>query len=226
MSETLEAMATRLATWFDSDDEDRFPTAVRYYCINEARKEIIKNNALRWGETEGTWSVVQGDYQKNLEANFPRWEKPLDLWWYDATAQGVSHLEHISYEQYIDYYPDPTSASYQGQPKKYTVFAGYLKISPASESVTLNVAYYARPVELSAGAPNNTDDFLDAASSAIFWTAMGFANDFFPGEEQRDPIWESKAMRAIDELVIQETRNRRAGMPMTKRLPGHKYQDD
>jgi hypothetical protein len=225
MSETLEAMATRLAQWFDAADEDRFPTDVRYWCINEARKEIIRNNNLRWGRKESTWSVVSGDYQKELATYFPGWLKPLELWWYNAAEQGTKFLEHITPKEYIKLYPDPTDSSFQGSVSKFTTTGQYLKISPADDAITLYVYYYALPTDLTAGGSDNTDDFLVEASSAIFWTSMGYANDFFPGEEGRDPIWEDKAARFIDELVIQETRNARAGMPMTKRSPGHTYQD-
>ena len=228
MAETLETMADRLAQWFDADDEDRFPTEVRYFCINEARKEIIRNNDLRWGYHKSTWVLTQGDYRTaftdtDADPGLDNWHKPLYLWWYDSSARGVTYLDHLSIKDYDLNYPDPTDDYYQAQPAAYMTDADYLWITPASEAITLYIRWYGPPVDLAEGSPDNTDNFLVNASSAIFWTSMGYANDFFPGEEQRDPIWEQKAERFVNELVMQENRNRTAGQEPVKLTPGHQY---
>jgi hypothetical protein len=225
MSETLEAMATRLALWFDADDEDRFPAEVRYWCINEARREIIRNNDLRWGYHKSEWVLTIGDYREAFTGTLglANWQRPIELWWYDSAQRGVTFLEHLTLKEYDENYPDPADDYYRAQPAAFTTDADYLWITPASEAITLYIRWYGAPADLSTGSPDNTDDFLANASSAIFWTSMGYANDFFPGEERRDPIWESKAMRFIDELVMQENRNRSAGRPPVKLTPGHRY---
>lgn len=226
MSETLEAMATRLALWFDADDEDRFPTEVRYWCINEARKEIIRNNDLRWGYHKSEWMISPGDYRVSFalgNIGIQNWQRPIELWWYDAAQRGVTFLEHLSLKEYDTNYPDPTDVYYRAQPAAFTTDADYLWITPASESITLQIRWYGAPLDLSEGSPDNTDNFFNNASSAIFWTSMGFANDFFPGEERRDPIWEEKADRFTNELVMQENRNRNANQPPVKLTPGHRY---
>jgi hypothetical protein len=226
MAETLELMATRLAKWFDADDQDRFPTDVRYWCINEARKEIIRNNDLRWGYHKSTWVLNQGDYQEAFNGGslgLDNWQKPLYLWWYDAAQRGVTYLKHLSLKDYDANYPDPTDVFFQGQPAAYTTDGDYLWITPASEEITLNIRWYGHPADLEAGGGTNTDNLMVNASSAIFWTSMGYANDWVPGEESRDPIWESKATRFIDELVMQENRNRTVGQAPVKLTPGHRH---
>ena len=225
MAETLEAMATRLAAWFDADDEDRFPTEVRYWCINQARDQIIRNNDLRWGYHKTPWSLSIGDYREAWTGSLGllTWQKPIELWWYDATNDGVKFLEHLSLKDYDRFYPDPTSSEFQGQPAYYTTDADYLYITPASEAITLYIRWYGPPAELEAGGGTNSDNFLVSAAGAIYYTAMGLANDWFPGEERRDNIWEAKALMLTDELVMQEARNRGAGKPNVRLTPGHTY---
>jgi hypothetical protein len=100
----------------------------------------------------------------------------------------------------------------------------YLWITPASEVQTINIRWYGPPEGLEEGSGTNTDNYQINAASAIFWTSMGYANDWFPGEEMRDPIWEAKAESLINELVIQENRNRTVGMPPVRKTPGHQRQ--
>lgn len=226
MAETLELMSSRLAKWFDADDQDRFPDEVRYWCINEARKEIIRNNDLRWGYQNSDWVLTVGDYREDFAAGsvgLANWQRALYLWWYDATQRGITYLEHVTLKEYDKNYADPTDDYFRGQPSKFTTDADYLWITPASEAITVTIRWYGAPDDLEAGGGTNTDNFMVNASSAIFWSSMGYANDWFPGEEQRDPIWEAKADRFINELVIQESRNRTSGMDPVKLTPGHQY---
>jgi len=226
MSDTLEAMADRLAQWFDADDEDRFPTDVRYWCINEARKTIIRNNDLRWGYHKSEWILTVGDYRDPFaggDAGLDNWQRPIKLWWYDSATKAVAFLEHISLEEYDSNYPDPTDSYFLGQPAYFTTDADYLWINPASEAITLYIRWYGPPSDLEAGSGTNTDNFQVSAAEAIFWTSMEFANNWFPGEEMRDQLWRSKSAYFIDELVIQENRNRSAGQDPVKLTPGHRY---
>lgn len=227
LADSLESMALRLAQWFDADDEDRLPVEVRYWCINEARKEIIRNNDLRWGNRKGSWLLIVGDYQDPFEggdAEIDTWQKPLYIWYYDSVSEKAVYLDHIPMKEYDGLYPDPSTATFRGVPSKFATDGEYLWITPASEVQTLQIRYYGTPDDLEAGSGTNTDNFQQNAASAIFWTSMGYANDWFPSEEARDPIWETKKTLLIDELVMQENRNRTAGRLPVRKTPGHQKQ--
>ena len=224
VTDTLEGMATRLAQWFDADDPDRLPPDIRYWCINEARKDIIRNNDLRWGNHLVTLVLAQTDYQLAFDGGTPdisRWQKPIYLWYYDSVAKDKNTLEHVYMRDYDKAYPDPTDASFEGEPTKYATDGDYLYFTPADGAYTLNIRFYGLPADLAEGSPDNTDNYMVNAASAIFWTAMGFANDWFPGEERREPIWIANAERFVNELVVQERRNRTVGMPPVRKTPGH-----
>jgi len=222
---TLEGMSTRLAQWFDADDPDRLPPDIRYWCINEARRDIIRNNDLRWGNHLSTLAVVQTDYQLAMHGGTPdltTWQKPIYLWWYDDVGKEKNELEHVYRKDYDKFYPDPTDATFEGEPSKYSTDGEYLWHTPADGAYDIFIRWYGPPADLEEGSGTNTDNFMVNATSAIFWTAMGFANDWFPGEERRDPIWIAHAERFINELVVQEQRNRTVGMPPVRKTPGHR----
>ncbi len=229
---TIDDIGDRVADWLHreesgvADGDKVFGDTQRFFCVNMARREILGRFDLRWGEATLSISGTQTDYTEDIPT---LWKKPrgkrrrkglnADMFWYDSTEQGLKYPRYVEITEWWELYPDPTDATFQGPPAVWALDADKIYYTPLDASYTLKLLHYAFLASLTTG---ESDDFLVQAEMAITWNAVGIAQDYFPGDEQYDIKWESKAERFMNDLWIESSRHSGQARPQSRPIPGHR----
>lgn len=210
----ITEIVAQLAEWHDADDETRFPSSVRYWCVNEAIRQIVRTLGVRFGEQSTTFSVVAGTDTYELP---DRWIKPIRVWYYDTDGTYVDLGDPADKKEFDEEYPEGTD---QDDVEAYVMFGNDIILGPPpSRTFTLYADYYGGLEDLEKGGSNVV---TENAPGVVFWKSMLISQMFFPGEEARLPLWHQAAEDGIAGLVVESAANRRGNRRPESRIAGRK----
>ena len=214
---TLGALASQIAQWLDRDNEDEFPTSVRYWCINRAIEEVLRNSWCRWALFTATLTTVadQAEYAlSSLDSNCYDVETvtyqdydPQDV---TNTYDVVVKLVKLSPSEAIQFFASANDND--DKPEAFTIEGENLVILPTpGGGIEMRVIGRRLLDELTDS--SDTNSVTQFASEAVFWLALKRAATFFPGEEEKLQIIVPNARRCLTELEVREARAQQSFRP-------------
>lgn len=97
----------------------------------------------------------------------------------------------------------------------YTLLGSDIELVPTQGSGTLTIDYYARIPALSPDAPTNW--LLDGHYDAYLYASLSHSAPFL-ADDERIPVWQGGADRALTELQAADERVRRSGATLIPRM--------
>lgn len=211
---TLDDLATQLAVMLDRNNEDEFPTSVRYWCVNRAVYEIVRMEQCPWGTFYTTVTWPAGTSSQPLTF-FDQYAYRIEAMAYDmaVTSLGgsdtdarVVSLARLSPEDRLVYTRDTYPAATEEQlPEAFSQIGGLLfLLPPPNEQMTLKAVGRKNVAELALGTDHN--EITDDTPEAVLWLAATRALPFFPGETGIESVIYQEARKMKTDLAVRYAR--------------------
>lgn len=205
-------MRTKVRDWL-SVTSTRLPDPYCTDIINDVCRQIAQNYDLRFHEVvDVSFNTVVGTRSYAENADFSR---PLDVRLREQTdATKWSTLNQLSYGDFVAKYGGSSgSASSQGDPVDYAIFAGagttILFLGPTpGRVVTIEQDYYTIPADLVADGDSNK--LTTNAAQLVLYKALALASKFML-EDDRAAVFEEEYQREMRNLLTEHSRARWSG---------------
>lgn len=192
----------------------RLSTNAKKLLLNLSQRKILRDYDLAFGETTSTSVTVANTYSYAMP---PLMSRLLALAYSSLSTPNVKvPLSQINTKPAFDkLYPDATVT---GTPKNYLLWGRNIYFGPTPDAVyTTRFDYYGLPADLVND--NDTTDFLVHGWEAILFTAISEAEPYM-GEDERYPMWKSKANEYADALQLEYRRAARKATVIQSSEPG------
>lgn len=195
-------LITDIINWIDHDS---VTTANAQSLIRYAEKRIYREVRVR--DMEATLSVSIASGVAVLPSDF------VELKSVRISGSPDQPLGTMDAEQLYRSYPTRSASS---KPLFCAVEGSNLIFGPYPDSdYTVKGMYFKRLASLSAS--NTTNFFTDDGADALFYSALAEAEPFLKND-QRVPLWEAKAVRAIAEINKEYKRGRFHGPKFSRSM--------
>ena len=192
---TYAQLQTAVANWLDrSDLTDRIQ---EFIDLAEAR--INRNLRIRAMETVATGTLTAGTREYNLPTGYIQAKE------FHLTTDPLTPMSYITPELMTRIWAGST----QGKPRAFTFIGDKFRLGPNPDAAyTRSMVYYKKFDALSDSATTNW--VITNAPDLYLYASLLEAEPFIMNDE-RIPIWAAAYKQAIDDIQLQDNKDRHSG---------------
>lgn len=212
MAKTFTQLKDAIVDWLDSDNV-RLADSVRGDIVNIVMRRVCRLHDLSYNEVSDDFPTVAGQRDYALPAT---WSRPHTLWYLDTDNSSIVYLDYKSKQEFDAIYPDSTKTA---KPVNYTIWGSNLQLGKTPDRViTINRNYYQILADL-VTTSNETNAFTTNAWEILLFLALVEATEYGI-EDERVPLWQTKADAMLRELLIEHARAKSVGRKAVSEEPG------
>ena len=204
---TYSELQTAVANWLDRSD---LTERIKEF-IDLAEARINRNLRIRAMETVATGTLTAGTREYNLPTGYIQAKE------FHLTTDPLTPLSYVTPELMTRIWAGST----QNKPRTFTFIGDKFRLGPNPDAAyTYSMLYFKSFDELTDAAPSNW--VIVNAPDLLLYACLLEAEPFLMNDE-RIPIWAAGSKQALDDIQLQDDKDRHSGSELRVMNTGGYY---